>query len=119
MCPSAGAGCGALHATEAREARVVLVDGAPVLPCLAHVVCLGLVLEQVRNFAHQCAERIGGHVHEEGEEGIDELGGCESTSLIRGDVVPEGVDFVSVVAEKIGSSFDDGTVADEARAFFG
>lgn len=107
-----------MHATEAGKAGVVFVDGAPVLPCLAEVVGLGLVVEEVGYFADQGAEGIGRDVGEEGEEGVDELGAREAPLAVRRDVLAERVESVGVVAEEVGGSLHDGAVADQAGSFF-
>lgn len=108
-----------MHAAEARETGVVFVDGAPVLPGFAEIVCFGLVVEEVGYFADEGAEGVGGYVGEEGEEGVDELRCGERGLAVRRDVGAEGGYFVGVVAEEVGGAFDDGAVADETGSFFG
>lgn len=44
-----------MHAAQAREGWVVLVDGAPILPCLAQRIALGAVLEKVGYLADNSA----------------------------------------------------------------
>lgn len=108
-----------MHAAEAGQTGVVFVDGAPVLPCFAEVVCLGLVVEEVGYFADQSAQGVGGHVGKEGEEGVDELRRGEGGLAIRRDVLAERVYFVGVVAEEVGGAFDNGAVSDETGSLFG
>lgn len=107
---------GAVHAAQAGETGVVLVDSAPVGPGLADGVRLGLVFEEIGDLADQGAEGVRGGVGEESEEGVDEPGGGEGAGLVGGDVRPESAHLGGVVAEEVGGALDHGVVADEASA---
>jgi hypothetical protein len=55
----------------ARESRIVLVDGTPVVPGAEEIIPFGVGFVDLGEFLDEFSEFRGGNV-EEGEEGLDE-----------------------------------------------